>query len=349
MHGSADDPTIRCSASSRAAQTVAAPTVSRRRVLAGGSAAVALMATRGAALAQDAIPTAPVKLVVGFAPGTSPDITARLVAKKVEETWKAGVVVENRPGAGGTIAISQVGTAAPDGQTFFWATSGEICIAPVLNRRLPFDPARLTPVTELYSSELSFVTGAQVPARTLQEFLKWSADKSPLLVGTFGPGTPHHLLSLMMAESTGRKVEPVHYKGVQDILGDLAGGNIHGAFVSTALGKTWQQTGKVRILGVSGAAPSPILPDVPTLREAGVNAEFTAWVGVFGPPGLPDALAARTAAAFTSALRQPDVKAKFDELGYRYAEGPRQGLEQRAKDDRARFGKLVETFKLHVE
>ncbi len=323
--------------------------LARRRLLGAFPAAAATMLLPALGRAQPApgIPSQPVRIVVGYATGTAPDISARLLAKKLEETWTNGVVIENRPGAGGSIAMSTVLSAAPDGQTLLWGTTGEMAINPALFRKLPYDPTRMVPIMDMMTGDMSLSTGAQVPARNLTEFLQWSADKTPLLVGTFGPGSPHHLLALLFGAASGRKVEPVHYKTVQDIVGDLAAGNIHASFGTVTIARTWQQSGRTRMLGVVAPQRSPLAPDVQTFREAGLDrVTLPSWSALWGPPGLPEPLAARAFNAIDAALRNPEFRARLVELGYRIFDNPYGSFATRAKEDRARLVQIVEEFKL---
>ena len=295
-------------------------------------------------------PTKPVRLVVGFAAGTSLDVVARTVARKLEETWTAGVIVDNRAGAGGALAVSNVGTSAPDGTTLLLASVGEVSIAPHLYRKLPFDPVRLVPVAEIVTGDVAFVVGSQVPVKNMEEFLQWSRDKSPTMIGTFGPGTPHHLVSAMLAETTQRKVEPVHYRAVADALNGLVMGELQGAFVSTALANAWIQAGKAKVLAVSASVRSPLFPNVPTMRESKLEgAEFTGWIGIYAPPGTPNEAADKMNAAIVAAVRSPAVKAAMEQIGYVVTGESRVALTQRTAADRVKYGKLTDSLGLKLD
>lgn len=331
----------------------------RRRLLAGAGGGLLLsQAGRAGAQAQrpavepaPGIPRQPVRLIVGYATGTSPDTSARLLARKLEETWTAGVVVENRPGAGGSIAMTAVGTSAPDGHTFLWGTVGEMAISPAINRKLPYDPARLVPIKHISSGEVVFTTGSQVPARNVTEFLKWSEGRSPLLIGTFGPGSPHHLLALLFERHSGRKVEPVHYKAVADVASDLANGNIHATFATILLSRTWQQAGRATVLGIPGSTPSIVMPELQTFRDAGLErVVIPSWTGLFGPPGLPEPIAVRAHAAFGAALRNSDVARQMrEQQGLRVFDNPYGSFAPRVAEDRARLVELADSLQLRVE
>jgi tripartite-type tricarboxylate transporter receptor subunit TctC len=327
---------------------------SRRRFMGmvPGVAAFAMGADLAQAQAPSGdIPTAPVKLLVGFAPGTSPDVAARILALQVEKTWKAGVIVENRPGAGGGIAAAAVGAAAPDGLTLLWGSTAEIAIAPALSPKLSFDPSRLRPIMDLMTSEMLFVTGAQVPVKTMAEFAQWSQAKSPLLIGTFGPGSAHHLLSLLLGRALGRPVEPVHYRATNDVVRDLsANDQLHGAFATAILVRTWAAAGKAKVLGVVTDRGSTIFPDAPTFRALGLSqVELPSWTGLFGPPGISDALMARAYGAFSAGLRAPELRGRAAELGYIIFDNPYGSFEQRVRNDRLKLVQIVNDFNLKVE
>ena len=292
----------------------------------------------------------PIRLVVGLSAGGAIDSLARSFGRQLEEAVRASVIVDNRPGAAGSLAVANVGNAAADGTTLLIASVGEIAITPNLLSKIPFDPARLVPVSELVVGSMTFVVGSQVPVKSMAEYLQWSQGKSPFLLGTTGPGSPHHLLAVMMAESLKRKVEPVHYRQIGDLLSGLISGELHGAFVPTTLANAWQQAGKVTALAVSSPLRSPILPGIPTLREVGLQAaEFDGWIGVFAPPGTTREVADRLHASFAVAARAPDVKATMDLMGFTARATRRDEFERVVMSDRARYAKVIESSGLKAD
>lgn len=321
----------------------------RRLILSSASASALSLLGMPSARAQDQAGK-PIRLVVGFAAGTAPDSVTRSLGRQLEENLRTTVVVDNRPGAGGVLALANVGASPADGTTLLVATVGEIAISPHLYRKIPFDPVRLVPVSEVLTGDVTFVVASQVPVKSMQEFLQWSRGKPTLLIGTFGPGTPHHLVSALLAETTKRKIEPVHYRSVGDALTGLVMGELDGAFVSSALAKAWQQTGKVTVLAVSTPHRSPIFPDVQTLREAGLaGAEFGGWVGVFAPPGTTPEAADKLNASVVAAARAPAVKTAMEALGFTIRGTSREDFERVVASDRARFGKLIESLGLKLD
>ncbi len=160
----------------------------------------------GGVFAQPAVDAKPLRLVIGSPAGGAMDATARAVGRHLQESLHRPVVVENRPGAGAMLAISNVGTAAPDGSTVMLGTIAEFAINPNMLKNPPFDAGRLVPLTEAMFGSMVLACGAQVPAKSIGELVKWARDKSPLLIGTLGPGSPHHLVMVMMGQAAGIKV-----------------------------------------------------------------------------------------------------------------------------------------------
>jgi tripartite-type tricarboxylate transporter receptor subunit TctC len=327
----------------------AAPAGSRRRFLIG-LAAVGGAASWPAGAQQRAYPTGPVRLVVGYGAGTAPDFAARTVARKLQENWTAGVVVDNRAGGGGTLAVANVLNAPPDGLTLLWGTVGEMAIAPAINRKLSVDPGKLRPIIDVTYGEMALVVNPGTPVTDVREFLSWAKDKKPVMVGTFGPGSPHHLFALMFGSATGLPIECVHYKGAQEFASDLRAGLIHAGFASIVQARTWQGSNSVKIAGIAGTEPSRLFPDIQTFKQAGLEkALFPLWSGLFGPPGLPDAIASQVHAAAAAVLNSPEVDSAFKEVGNRLYHNAYGTFEARVQQDRARFVQLASVYKLAID
>lgn len=333
----------------RAPVSHAAPSGSRRRFLVG-LAVVGAAPNWPAGAQQRTYPTGPVRLVVGYSPGTAPDFAARTIARKLQENWTAGVVVDNRPGAGGAIAVANVLNAPPDGLTLLWGTVGETAIAPAINRKLSIDSGKLRPIIDVTYGEMTLVVNPSTPVANVREFLSWATDKKPLLVGTFGPGSPHHLLALMFSSATGLPVECVHYKGGAAFASDLRAGLIHAGFATVVQARTWQSSNSVKIVGIAGTEPSHLFPDIQTFKEAGLEkALFPLWSGIFGPPGLPNAIASQVHAAVATVLKSPEVDAAFKDVGSRLFHNPYGTFEPRVQQERARFVQIANTYKLAID
>jgi len=292
----------------------------------------------------------PLRVVVGVPAGSALDSIARVMARRLEVSLSRPVVVDNRPGAGAMLAVANVGTAAPDGSTVLLGSIAEFAIAPHLHKKPPFDPGRLVPISETVFGSMVLACGSQVPAKTVGEFLQWSRSKSPLMVGTFGPGSPHHLVAVMLGQAAKRTVEPVHYRLQADILNGLVTGELPVTVTSSALALGWQQAGKVTVLAVSGPSRQALFPTVQTFREAGLaDAEFAGWVGIFAPPGTPREVADRLSTAMSEVVRIPAVKSDLEALGFDVTGTTRDEFEKTIANDRSRFAKIVAASGMKLE
>jgi len=292
----------------------------------------------------------PLRLVVGNPAGSALDSLARIMARRLEGSLGGPVVVDNRTGAGGMLAVANVGAAAPDGSTVLLGTIAQIAIAPFLYRKPPFDSGRLVPISETVFGSMVLVCGSQIPAKSVAELLQWSRDKSPLLIGTFGPGSPQHLVAVMLGEAAKRKVEPVHYRLQADILNGLVLGDIPVTVTSSALALSWQQAGKVTVLAVTGPTRQALFPTVPTFREAGLaEAEFAGWVGIFAPPDTPRDVADRLSTAMSTVVRIPAVKSEMEAIGYQVTGTTREEFEKTVATDRSRYARIVASIGLKLD
>lgn len=311
----------------------------RRTLLAAGLAAATLPL---AALAQQA--AGPLKLVVGFPPGTGPDVVARALGQRMGEGASAPVVVDNRAGAGGQIAAQAVAKSAPDGGTILLGEVGSISIAPAAYSKLPYDPAKeLAVVSEVVRSDFVLVVPVASPAKDVKGFVQAAqANKDRVNFATFGAGTPGHFGAEVFAEMAKFKVEPVHYRATGDAVTALIAGDVQAAFVSTALAAPQVKGGKVRALATTAAARSPLLPDVPTFAEAGwPKVDFSAWFAVFAPAGTPapvlDALNKRV----VEAMKTPAVQKQLQDAGFTVLGTPRADSERMVKAEAQRWAGIV--------
>src|ERR671912_277826 len=209
--------------------------IARRTLLAAGAAACLPLAR---AQSPAAYPTRPVRIIVGFPAGTGPDIVARLVARKLAEGWgNMGVIVDNKPGAGGLIAATEAARAAPDGYTLMLGETGQLAIAPSSYNKLPYAPAQdFAPVSHLVGADFALLVNPQkVPARTLGQFVDWARQQKQLFMATFGAGTPGHFGAYMFGDAVKLRPEPVHYKTTSDALGGMYSGDVHAVFASVGL------------------------------------------------------------------------------------------------------------------
>lgn len=286
----------------------------RRAVLAALPAglAAAWLPTRVCAQTDGAL-----KLVVPFPAGGTADVLPRLLSEKMRSRYPAGVIVENKVGAGGNIGAEQVFNAAPDGLTLLVSPPGPIAINHNLYRKLAFDPTRWEPVTVIATVPNVLAVSTRLPARNLDEFLGYlKANPGKVNVASQGYGSTSHLTAALFMQLTGTEMTHVPYKGTAPALVDLIGGNVDVFFDNLSSSAQHHLGGKLRILAVADEQRSPALPDVGTFAEAGLaGMNAVTFFTVVAPPGTPKATVATLHEAFAEAMAQPDVRRKFADQG----------------------------------
>jgi tripartite-type tricarboxylate transporter receptor subunit TctC len=299
-------------------------------------------------------PERPVRIIVGFGPGTGPDIVARLLAQKLSERWnKLGVVVDNKPGAGGLIAANEAAHAVPDGYTLMLAETGQLAIAPNSYRHLPYDASKdFIPVSQVVTSDfVLLVNPKQVPARDIRQFVEWSkAQPRGLFMGSFGAGSPGHFGTHLFGEATGLKAEPVHYKTTSDALGGIMSGDVAGAFASVGLSMGQLKGGKMIALGVAGKARSRAMPEVPTFAEQGYpQVRFSSWYGIVAPAHTPPEIVAKLEADVRAAMRDPDNRARIETAGFTPTDTSSADFTKFIAGERAMWGRMVTATGFHAD
>jgi tripartite-type tricarboxylate transporter receptor subunit TctC len=286
-----------------------------RRSLAAAAAAFAVPTTLRA---QTAWPDRPLRIVVAFPGGSTPDMAARVVSQHLTAVFPQPVVVENRSGGGGNIGTEAIARAT-DGHTIGVTIGGPGSTAKVLNPNLGYDPATdLTPISLLARLPFVLAVHPSVPATNLRELIAYAkANPGKLNYGSTGPGTLSHLATEDMARKEGFQAEHVSYRGVAQAVLDLVAGRLQ-MFMAAPAGVLGQiADGKLRALAVTGPARMPQLPNVPTLREAGVNMEpVVAWIGMFGPAGMPADRVERLSREAHTALNQPEQRRTLEAAGF---------------------------------
>jgi len=309
------------------------------------SAALALCAATPMVSAQG-FPDRPVKLNVGFPPGTGPDVLARLVGQRAGELLKQSVIVENKAGAGAQIASQQVAKSPGDGYTLLLAEAGSISIAPAAFSKLPYDPAReLVGVAELAYADFVLVVPANSPYRTLADMVTANKGKPEAVnFATFGAGTPGHFTAVEFGEQAGVKVEPIHYRSTGDAVTAIAQGAVAGAWVSVAVASGQVKGGKMRGLAITASQRSTLLADVPTVAEAGFpKLNLSAWLGVLAPAGTPGPVLDLLNKRFVEAVQSPEVRQKLVEAGFTVTGTSRPDTDRMLKAEAARWGALVKS------
>lgn len=271
----------------------------------------------GAAWAQT-YPAKPVRVVIVFPPGGATDIVGRIAYQKVGEQLNQQFIIDNRPGAGGTIGASFVAKSPPDGYTVLHTSSAH-ALLPAFNK-LPYDPVRdFTPITPAVRT-IGYVLGVHpsVPARTVQDLIGL-AKRNPgkLNYGNSGFGGVLHVATEMFNSAAGITMTTVQYKGIGNLVNDLAGGHIDLSFLTTSNALGMAKTGKVRAIGISGKNRWKQLPDVPTLQEAGLkDFEYYAWFAFWFPAGAPTDIVGKFHGELAKAAVAPEVMQRWDENGF---------------------------------
>ena len=309
----------------------------RRRAFA---AALALAATlAGPALAQD---KPPLKILVGFPPGGSADVIARLVADALRDDYSA-VIVENRPGAAGRIALGEVKRARPDGRTVIILPSGPMVMFPHVYKKLAYDPVKdFTPVSLLARFQFGVVSGPSTHVKNIQEMLaNIKANPDTATYGSAGTGTLPHFLGVLMEQASGAKLTHIPFQGSAPANNALLGGQVGYKFDVVSETAQLHHAGKVRIIAVTGPNRDPQVPEVPTLKEQGIDMEATAWFAMYAPAGLPPEVLATLQKNVAAAIHQPALQARLKGLGYEPVGSTSAELAAAQRADLARWEKPI--------
>ncbi|WP_149535998.1 Bug family tripartite tricarboxylate transporter substrate binding protein [Siccirubricoccus phaeus] len=312
---------------------------SRRALL--GVAAAAGSGLAAPALAQTGWPSRPVRLVVGFTPGSATDITGRIFAQRFSEAWGQPVVVENIPGNGGAIGADRVAKSAPDGHTLLFGANGALTIVPSL-QTLPFDPRKdLEAIGLLLTMPSLIFTNLDLPQRTLPEIIaRAKAEPGTLVYGTPGVGTPQHIAGEMLCHQAGIRMEHIPYRGAN--LADVLNGVVPIGIQNTGAALSMVRDGKLRCVAITSLERSPNAPDFPTVAEQGFPGfEATSWFGLMGPPGLPAAIVARVNADARRVLADVEMQARFAQLGLDVTPGAPEGMRDLIARDIPKWAKVI--------
>ncbi|MBC5781768.1 hypothetical protein H8N03_02360 [Ramlibacter sp. USB13] len=308
-----------------------------RRTLALGALAAALLS--GGVHAQD---KPPLRILVGFPPGGSADVIARLVGDALRDDFSP-VIVENRPGAGGRIALAAVKNAKPDGQTVIILPSGPMVLFPHVYKKLEYDAVRdFTPVSLLARFQFGVVSGPASNVKSVAEMLaKAKADPKAATYGSAGSGTLPHFMGVMMEQATGVPLTHVPFQGSSPANTALLGGHVGYKFDVVSETAELHHAGKVRIIGVTGTRRDPQVPEVPTLKEQGIAMEATAFFAMYAPAGLPPATLVRLEKAVAAAVHKPALQDRLVKLGYEPVGSTSGELAAAQKADLARWEKPI--------
>ena len=269
----------------------------------------------GPARAQD-YPTKPIKLLIAFPVGGLLDTVSRVVGEKMSTILGQQIVIEARPGAGGTLATQAVAKAEPDGYTLMMINDNH-ALNPSVFKNIPYDSMKdFAPVGFVGSAPLLFVVNAQFPAKTVQEWVAHAKEKpGTLTYGSVGIGSASHLAGEMLATAAGIKMQHVPYRGGAPALNDLVAGHINSQLMSAVIALQQIEAGKLRPLAVAFPKRLEVLPNVPTLAEVGYPVEAAYWFGLVAPAGTPAPIVGKLEKALAEVLAMPEVKKRLSDMG----------------------------------
>lgn len=285
------------------------------------------------------------RVLCGFPAGGTTDAVSRRVADHIRGAYAKTVLVENKTGAGGRLAVEELTRSAPDGATLLLTPAAMITLYPHVYKRLSYTPDDVTPVTTACTISFAYGVGPGVPesVKTLKDFLAWAeAHPQQASYGTPGAGSPPHLLGMLLSKESGVPLNHIPYRGSAPGIQDLLGGQVPS--MSSPIGDylPYLKSGKLRVLATSGPRRSPFTPDVPTYTEQGFKAlEMLEWYGFFMPPKAPADVVNRAASAIAAAVKAPEVTKAFTELGFEpHVKSPAE-LARAVKEENAHWGPIV--------
>lgn len=312
----------------------------------------ALLCAAFAASAQSAYPTKPIRLIVGFAPGGGTDILARALAQPLSELLGQQVTVDNRAGAGGIIATELGARAAPDGYTLLVGSSAGFAINPNLMAKLPYDPVKDFAPVAMFAT-LSYVVDVHpsLPAKTLKDLLALARAKPGAInYGSAGQGSSTHLAIEQFAQMAGVRLTHIPYKGNTPAMTALMSGEVAMVFDPVLTSAPMVKSGRVRALAVTTMQRSPLLPDVPTVAQAGIpRYESGNWFGVFAPAGTPRDIVDKLNAAINKTMTRPDMKEKLASQGADALTGSPADLAALVQRELAKFAAIIKSAGVKIE
>lgn len=319
--------------------------ISRRTAIQG----VALTLMGGSAWAQSGNNT--LRFIVPFPAGGTADILPRLVSEKLRSQYAGGVVVDNRPGAGGNIGAERVFRSEPDGLTVLASPPGPIAVNHNLYSKLSFDPTQWVPVTVLAKAPNILGVSNKLPVKNLQEFIAYlKANPGKVSVASQGNGSTSHLTAALFMQLTGTEMTHVPYKGTAPALIDLVAGNVDVFFDNIGSSAPHHNANSIRIFAVADEKRSKVLPDIPTFAEQGLpDMQAVTFFSVVAPPGTPAAAAARLQSQIAKAMSSPEVRQRFEEQGTEPAGWTPERTEQFIRAESEKWKKVIQAAKVTLQ
>ena len=282
------------------------------------AAAITVGSVAGSALAADAWPAKPVHIVVAFTAGGPTDVVARLIAQKLSDKWHQPVIVDNKPGAAGVIGSEFVAKAPADGYTLLMATAGNLTVNQHLYKNLKFDPLKdFTPIAQTAAVDFVMVTQPNAPYRNVKDVIAAAKAKpNSISTSTSGNGGAPHLAAALFEDAAKVDIQMVPYKGTADAVNAVLGGQVQLDFDAASQVLPFVKAGKLKALAVLGAKRSPLLPELPTMAEAGLPSyNFSNWFGLVAPAHLPKDIAEKLQKDVAEVLQNTEVKARYQIMG----------------------------------
>jgi tripartite-type tricarboxylate transporter receptor subunit TctC len=305
-----------------------------------------------AVAAAQTYPSKPIRFVIPYPPGGASDVTARIIGAKMTEAWAQQVIIDNRPGANGIIALEQVAKSAPDGYTILMANVGPNAINPVVYAKLPYDAIRdFAPVTLTTKVPQVIVANAYLPAKNIKELIALAKGQPDQIVfASGGSGSSNHLAFELFKSMSGVKIVHVAYKGDAPAMSDAISGYVQLTMPTVIATMGHIKSGKLRPLGVGTPKRVPALPDVPTVAEAGVRGyESESWGGVMSRAGTPQPIIDRLHAEITRILKVADVREKLEALGGEIVGSTPSEFSAYLKSEIAKWDKVAKTANIRLD
>lgn len=293
----------------------------------------------------------PLRLVVPYSAGGTADILPRILSEKIRHHFPAGVLVENRPGAGGNIGAEFVARAEPDGYTLLVSPPGPIAINQSLYPKLTYEPTKWVPVTVLASVPNVLGVSNKVPVKNVQEFIRYlKAHPGQVSYASQGNGSTSHLTANLFQTITETQMLHIPYKGTAPALTDLTGGQVDVFFDNLGSSANMHKAGKIRILAIADSKRSPTLKDVPSFAEIGLPAmQAVTWFAVVAPPGTPANMVQQLNAVFREALKDPDVQRRFAEQGAEVVGNSPEQMTQFVQSEATRWAKVIKNANVTLD
>jgi tripartite-type tricarboxylate transporter receptor subunit TctC len=315
-----------------------------------GVAALAFVALASPAQAQEGYPAKPIRLVVGFPPGGGMDLSARVYAAKLQEPLGTPIVVENRPGGTGILAGEAVAKSAPDGYTLLVGASGQMTINPVILPKHPYDPVRdFAAITTLAQFPMVIAVNPSFPAKSIAELVALAKAKPGELAYSHG-GATHQVAAEMFSQAVGIQMRNIPYKGGAPAVGAAVAGDVPIVIVDSAAASAQIRAGRLRVLAVTSAERTPLVPDAPTVAESGVPGyDIAVWAGLFAPAGTPPAVISRLYREASRVMGSQDTKDKLKNIGMDPGGLSPEQLTAMIKADIAKYAAIVKAAGIKQE